>query len=40
MNLKQTLDEINKAHDMGIDVYVIDAGWFQKTGDWTVNTFS
>jgi len=38
MNLKQTLDEINKAHDMGIDVYVIDAGWFQKTGDWTVNT--
>ncbi|HEY8688658.1 MAG TPA: alpha-galactosidase [Chitinophagaceae bacterium] len=38
MNLNQTLDEINKAHDMGIDVYVIDAGWFQKTGDWTVNT--
>ena len=38
MNLKQTLDEIKKAHDMGIDVYVIDAGWFLKTGDWTVNT--
>ena len=38
MNLKQTMDEIKKAHDMGIDVYVIDAGWFLKTGDWTVNT--
>lgn len=38
MNLRQTLDEINKAHDLGIDVYVIDAGWFLKTGDWTVNT--
>jgi alpha-galactosidase len=38
MNLKQTLDEIEKAHKMGIDVYVLDAGWFLKTGDWTVNT--
>lgn len=38
MNLKQTLEEIKQAHTMGIDVYVLDAGWFLKTGDWTVNT--
>ena len=38
MNLKQTLDEIEQSHQMGIDVYVIDAGWFLKTGDWQVNT--
>jgi alpha-galactosidase len=38
MNLKQTLDEIDKASGMGVDVFVIDAGWFLKTGDWTVNT--
>ncbi|HAH54916.1 MAG TPA: hypothetical protein DCM02_06440 [Flavobacterium sp.] len=38
MNLKQTLEEIEQAHKMGIDVYVLDAGWFLKTGDWTVNT--
>ncbi len=38
MSLKQTLDEIEQAHKMGIDVYVLDAGWFLKTGDWPVNT--
>ena len=38
MNLKQTLDEIEKAHAMGIDIFVLDAGWFAKTGDWEVNT--
>jgi alpha-galactosidase len=38
MNLKQTLEEIEQAHKMGIDVFVLDAGWFLKTGDWTVNT--
>ncbi len=37
MNLKWTLDEIDKAHSMGIEVFVIDAGWFIKTGDWEVN---
>lgn len=26
--------EIDVAHRMGIDVFVIDAGWFEKTGDW------
>ncbi len=38
MNLKQTLDEIEQAHKMGIDVFVLDVGWFLKTGDWTLNT--
>ena len=37
MNLKTTLAEIDVAHQMGVDVYVIDAGWFLKTGDWQVN---
>jgi alpha-galactosidase len=34
MNLKRMLDEIEVAHQMGIDVFVVDAGWFGKTGDW------
>jgi len=38
MNLQQTLSEIEQAYKMGIEVYVLDAGWFLKTGDWTVNT--
>lgn len=38
MNLATTLQEIEVAHQMGIEVYVIDAGWFLKTGDWQVNT--
>jgi alpha-galactosidase len=37
MNLGQTLKEIDRAHAMGIEVFVLDAGWFQKTGDWNVN---
>ena len=37
MNLDQTLKEIDRAHAMGVDVFVIDAGWFKKTGDWAVN---
>ena len=37
MNLEQTLKEIDRTHDMGIEVFVIDAGWFRKTGDWAVN---
>lgn len=37
MNLDWTLKEIDRAHAMGIEVYVIDAGWFEKTGDWQVN---
>lgn len=38
MNLKQTIEEVEQAKNMGIDVFVIDAGWFSKTGDWTLNT--
>lgn len=37
MNLSHTLKEIVVAHRMGIDVFVLDAGWFGKTGDWQVN---
>jgi alpha-galactosidase len=37
-NLATTLQEIEVAHRMGVDVYVLDAGWFSKTGDWLVNT--
>lgn len=37
MNLDQTLKEIDRANAMGIEVFVIDAGWFTKTGDWEVN---
>jgi alpha-galactosidase len=37
MNLDQTLKEIDRAHAMGIEVFVLDAGWFQKTGDWEAN---
>jgi alpha-galactosidase len=37
MNLDWTLKEIDKAHLMGIEVYVLDAGWYIKTGDWEVN---
>jgi len=34
MNLDRMLQEIDVAHRMGIEVFVVDAGWFQKTGDW------
>ncbi len=37
MNLEWTLKEIDRAHVMGIEVYVLDAGWFKNTGDWQVN---
>jgi len=37
MNLDYTLKEIDRAHEMGIEFYEIDAGWAQKTGDWNVN---
>ena len=31
------LRDIDIAHQMGVEVYVIDTGWYQKTGDWQVN---
>ena len=38
MNLNYTLKEIDRARELSLEVYVIDAGWFLKTGDWQVNT--
>jgi alpha-galactosidase len=35
MTLERMMKEIEVAHKMGIEVFVIDAGWFEKTGDWT-----
>jgi len=37
MNEERMLSEIDAAHEMGIDVFVIDTGWYEKTGDWVVN---
>jgi alpha-galactosidase len=34
MNTDRMLREIDAAHRIGIDVFVIDAGWFGKPGDW------
>jgi alpha-galactosidase len=35
MTLERIMKEIDVAHRMGIEVFVIDAGWFEKTGDWS-----
>jgi alpha-galactosidase len=37
MNAERMLAEIDVAHQMGIDVFVIDTGWYKKTGDWLPN---
>ncbi|RYG37898.1 hypothetical protein EON81_05255 [bacterium] len=37
MNLERMLAEVDAAHEMGIEVFVIDTGWYAKTGDWEVN---
>jgi alpha-galactosidase len=34
MNTDRMLEEIDVAHRLGVDVFVIDTGWFEKTGDW------
>ena len=38
MNEDHILKEIDVAHRMGIDVFVLDTGWYEKTGDWAVST--
>jgi len=38
MNYEHIMKEIDIAHQMGVDVFVIDTGWFNRTGDWIVNT--
>lgn len=37
MTQERILQEIEVAHRMGIDVFVLDTGWYEKTGDWRVN---
>lgn len=37
MKLDRMLAEIDVAGRMGIDVFVLDTGWYAKTGDWEVN---
>lgn len=37
MTQERMLAEIEVAHRMGIDVFVLDTGWYEKTGDWRVN---
>jgi alpha-galactosidase len=38
MNQDRILKEIDVAHQMGVDVFVLDTGWYEKTGDWTVSS--
>ena len=38
MNEDRILREIDVAHRMGVDVFVLDTGWYEKTGDWTVSS--
>lgn len=37
MNVQRMLAEIDVASQLGIDVFVIDTGWYKKTGDWLPN---
>jgi alpha-galactosidase len=37
MNLERMLAEIDVAHRMGIEVFVLDTGWYEKSGDWRVS---
>ena len=37
MTQERMLAEIEVAHRLGIDVFVIDTGWYGKTGDWLPN---
>ncbi|MFD2614320.1 alpha-galactosidase [Paenibacillus gansuensis] len=37
MHQDRVMEEIERAHRLGVEVFVIDAGWFEKTGDWIVN---
>ena len=37
MHEERMLQEIDAAHEMGVDVFVLDTGWYEKTGDWSAN---
>jgi len=38
MRADRMLAEVDVAHQIGVDVFVLDTGWYVKTGDWQVNT--
>ncbi|MHB1153857.1 MAG: alpha-galactosidase [Eubacteriales bacterium] len=38
MNEERMLSEIEAAHKIGIDVFVMDTGWYEKTGDWRASS--
>jgi len=37
MNAGRMLAEIDVAHRMGVETFVLDTGWYEKTGDWEVS---
>jgi len=37
MNTARILQDIDVAHAMGIEIFVIDTGWFIRTGDWDLD---
>jgi alpha-galactosidase len=37
MNAARMLQEVEVAARMGIETFVIDTGWYEKTGDWAVS---
>lgn len=37
MNEERILSEIDVANRMGIEVFVLDSGWYARTGDWPVS---
>ncbi|MCL1910018.1 MAG: alpha-galactosidase, partial [Kiritimatiellaeota bacterium] len=37
MNEERMLAEIEVAHKLGVEVFVLDTGWYEKTGDWRVS---
>ena len=37
MNEARILADVDRAAEMGIDVFVVDTGWFEKSGDWRVS---
>ena len=38
MNEERMLAEIEVAAKMGVEVFVLDTGWYEKTGDWRVSS--
>ncbi|MFP4549748.1 MAG: alpha-galactosidase [Spirochaetales bacterium] len=37
MHHDRIIAEVERAHEMGIEVFVIDTGWYEKTGEWKVS---